>query len=234
VKSTPEQIRARFDQLVEKFSNLETGQTTAIDSPLALELVAAAAAAVTPGATRLLDIGCGAGNYTLKLLERFPGASVTLVDLSAPMLERARTRVQAATAGSVSTLQTDVRHSELPSAAFDVIVAGAVLHHLRDDAEWEAVFRKLHMSLAPGGSLWIFDLIECDTPAVRPVLWDRYGDYLAGLQNAEFRDAVFAYIEEEDSPRPLVYQLDLLRKVGFRSVEVLHKHLCFAAFGGVR
>jgi len=234
VKSTPEQIRARFDQLVEKFSNLETGQTTAIDSPLALELVAAAAAAVTPGATRLLDIGCGAGNYTLKLLERFPGASAWLIDLSAPMLERARERVQAVTTGSVSTLQTDVRHADLPEGAFDVIVAGAVLHHLRDDAEWEAVFRKLHASLAPGGSLWIFDLIECDLPAVRPVLWDRYGDYLAGLQNAEYRDAVFAYIEEEDSPRPLVYQLDLLRKVGFRGVEVLHKHLCFAAFGAVR
>ena len=196
--------------------------------------MAAAAAAVTPGATRLLDIGCGAGNYTLKLLERFPGANAWLVDLSAPMLERARERVQAATTGNVSTLQTDVRHAELPAAAFDVIVAGAVLHHLRDDAEWEAVFRKLHASLAPGGSLWIFDLIECDLPAVRPVLWDRYGDYLAGLQNAEYRDAVFAYIEEEDSPRPLVYQLDLLRKVGFRGVEVLHKHLCFAAFGGVR
>ncbi len=234
MKSTPDQIRARFDQLVEKFSNLETGQTTAIDSPLALDLVAEAAAAVTPGAKRLLDIGCGAGNYALKLLQKFPGASVTLVDLSAPMLERAHARVQAATVGEVRTLQTDVRHAELPAGAYDVIVAGAVLHHLRDDREWEAVFRKLHAALAPGGSLWIFDLIECDLAMVRPILWGRYGDYLESLQGPEYRAGVLAYIEEEDSPRPLVYQLDLLRAVGFRGVEVLHKHLCFAAFGGVR
>ncbi len=32
----------------------------------------------------------------------------------------------------------------------------------------------------------------------------------------------------------LAYQLDLLKAVGFSAVEVLHKHGCFAAFGGVR
>ncbi len=35
---------------------------------LALELISEAAAATTPNAKRLLDVGCGAGNYTLKLL----------------------------------------------------------------------------------------------------------------------------------------------------------------------
>ena len=45
---------------------------------------------------------------------------------------------------------------------------------------------------------------------------------------------VFAYVEKEDTPRPLVYQLDLLRRVGFAQVEVLHKHVYFAAFGAVK
>jgi tRNA (cmo5U34)-methyltransferase len=31
-----------------------------------------------------------------------------------------------------------------------------------------------------------------------------------------------------------VYQLDLLRSVGFSQVEVLHKNVCFAAFGGLK
>jgi len=41
-------------------------------------------------------------------------------------------------------------------------------------------------------------------------------------------------IEEEDSPRPLTNQLDLLQQVGFQSVEVLHKNSCFAAFGAIK
>ena len=43
---------------------------------------------------------------------------------------------------------------------------------------------------------------------------------------------MFAYVEKEDTPRPLLFQLDLLRQVGFAQVEVLHKNVCFAAFGG--
>lgn len=42
-KSSPEAIRRNFDQQMERFSNIETGQTTAIDSPLCMELVSQAA-----------------------------------------------------------------------------------------------------------------------------------------------------------------------------------------------
>jgi tRNA (cmo5U34)-methyltransferase len=45
---------------------------------------------------------------------------------------------------------------------------------------------------------------------------------------------VFAYVEKEDTPRPLWFHLDLLRQVGFVQVEVLHKNICFAAFGAVK
>ena len=69
-KSSVEEIRKRFDAEVERFSNLETGQAATVDSPLAMTLIAEVAAAVTPKAAGVLDIGCGAGNYTLKLLER--------------------------------------------------------------------------------------------------------------------------------------------------------------------
>ena len=36
------------------------------------------------------------------------------------------------------------------------------------------------------------------------------------------------------TPRPLTYQLELMRAIGFSAIDVLHKHGCFAAFGGVR
>jgi len=44
-KSTVEQIRQRFDNDVERFSNLETGQSATIDAPLVLDLIAKAATA---------------------------------------------------------------------------------------------------------------------------------------------------------------------------------------------
>jgi tRNA (cmo5U34)-methyltransferase len=233
-KSTVEQIRERFDGDVERFSNLETGQSATIDAPLSLDLIAGAASRVTPGASSLLDVGCGAGNYALKILERLPNLDVTMIDLSRPMLDRAVERVQQATTGKVTALQGDIRDLPIGGSRFGIICAAAVLHHLRETAEWHGVFAKFHAALTPGGSLWISDLIEHSDARVQSLMWERYGAYLTQLKDESYRDHVFDYIAQEDSPRPLMFQLDLLRSVGFSDVEILHKNSCFAAFGGIK
>jgi len=234
MKSTIEEIRERFDADVERFSNLETGQEAAPDSRLCMELVAETASAMHPGAARVLDIGCGAGNYSLMLQQKLPTAAFTLVDLSAAMLQRAEARLVEAGATDVETMQDDIRAAEIGDERFDVAVAAATLHHLRDDAEWLWVFGKVFAALKPGGSFWIVDLVEHGNAAAQRVVWDRYGDYLVRLGGEGYRDKVFEYIEAEDTPRPLVWQIDQLRRVGFMDIDVLHKQLCGAAFGGRR
>ena len=107
-----------------------------------------------------------------------------------------------------------------------------VLHHLRTDDEWRAVFTKMYQSLRPGGSFWIVDHIRHDTPAIQKMMSDRWGDYLVGFRDEAYRDAVFAYVEIEDTPHTLLFQTDLMRTVGFEAVEVLHKNNLYAAFGG--
>lgn len=233
-KSTPDEIRQRFDADVERFSNLETGQSATIDAPLVLDLVVSAAAATTPGATRSLDVGSGAGNYTLKLLEALPNLDVDLLDLSAPMLERAAQRLAEVAHGAVRTVQSDIREAQLEAEGYDIVMAAATLHHLRTPDEWRHVFGKLFQALRAGGSIWISDLVLHDLPAVQEVMWRRYGDYLVSLGGSEYRDHVFAYIEREDSPQSLAFQLGLLEQVGFERVDVLHKNGPFAAFGGVK
>ena len=234
MKSTVEQIRERFDNDVERFSNLETGQSATVDAPLSLDLIAKAAAAANPLATAILDIGCGAGNYTLRLLQELPIVDVTLVDLSQRMLERAVARIRPVASGEVKAVQSDIRALDLGESQFDIVIAAAVFHHLRDEGEWDQVFSKCHSALRPGGSLWISDLIQHSHPGIQETMWGRYGDYLTGLRDSAYGDQVFAYIEQEDTPRPLLFQIDMLRKVGFRDIEILHKNSCFAAFGAIK
>jgi len=233
-KSTPEQIRERFDNDVERFSNLQTGQSAQIDSPLILELISSSAATVNPGATHVLDVGCGAGNYTLKLLQKLPNLSVTLIDLSKPMLDRAVQRIKPETTGTISPLQGDIRDLDLPHNQFDIILAAAVLHHLRGEEEWRAVFRKFHAALKPGGALWVSDFIWHQLPQVQKIMWHRYGEYLTAMKDEQYRDVVFDYTEKEDTPRDLMFQFETLKFAGFEKIELLHKNNCFAAFGAIR
>jgi tRNA (cmo5U34)-methyltransferase len=233
-KSTTAQIRERFDNDVERFSNLDTGQISTIDAKISLELITESAARLVPGATNLLDIGCGAGNYTLMMLGKLPNLNCTLVDLSQPMLTRALERVSPNTTGSVTTVCSDIREAELEEGSFDIILAGAVLHHLRDNADWETTFAKLYNLLKPGGCLMISDLIIQETEAITSYTWQRYGDYLEGINGKDYRNHVLDYIAMEDSPRSMTYQLDLMKRVGFSRTEILHKNMCFGAFGGVK
>lgn len=233
-KSSVEEIRARFDKDVDRFSNLETGQSATMDAPVVLDLITRVAATQCPGAKDVLDIGCGAGNYTLKLLQRIPELNCTLIDLSQPMLDRARQRLTESRAQNITTLPGDIRDVELPSDTFDVVMAAAVLHHLRDDADWKSVFQKIYQAMRPGGIFLVNDLMTSDVPAAGEVQWNRYGEYLTDLKDDAYRQTVFDYIEKEDTPRSVLYQVDLCRTVGFRQVEVLHLNACFGAYCAVK
>ncbi|MEP6627368.1 MAG: class I SAM-dependent methyltransferase [Ginsengibacter sp.] len=233
-KSSVSEIRARFDNDVERFSNLQTGQQSTIDAELSLELITESAKRIKPDATHLLDIGCGAGNYTLKMLAQLPNLNCTLLDLSKPMLDKAFERVSKITQGEIKVINSDIRDADLPERQYDIILAGAVLHHLREDADWEFVFGKIYNLLKPGGCFMISDLVTQDNPLLTSYTWEKYGDYLEKIGGASYREKVLAYVDKEDSPRSVTYQLDLLKKSGFKSVDILHKNLCFAAFGAIK
>lgn len=233
-KSTIEEIRERFDNDVERFSNLHTGQVSTIDATISLELITEGAKRIIPNAENLLDIGCGAGNYTLRMLEKLPNLNCTLVDLSRPMLYRAFERVSAQTDKPVTILQGDIREVALPQNHFDIILAGAVLHHLRDDKDWKTTFQKLYNILKPGGCLMISDLVTQETEVMTAYTWQRYGDYLESIDGAGYRQKVLDYVAKEDSPRSMTYQLQLMKEIGFHHMEILHKNMCFGAFGGIK
>jgi tRNA (cmo5U34)-methyltransferase len=233
-KSTVEEIRQRFDNDVERFSNLDTGQLSTIDAKISLELITEAARRIVPNAEYLLDVGCGAGNFTLMMLSKIPYLDCTLVDLSKPMLDKALERVSQETKNKVTVLHGDIRNVPLTKNHYDIILAGAVLHHLRDDNDWETTFKKLFRLLKPGGCLMISDLITQDTEWLTEYTWERYGDYLEEICGKEYRQKVLDYVAKEDSPRSMNFQLDLMKQVGFRKVEILHKNICFGAFGGIK
>lgn len=233
-KAGNDEIRHRFDNDVERFSNLDTGQLTTIDAPLTMELCTEAAKYINPDAKHLLDVGCGAGNYTLKMLSKINDLNCTLNDLSMPMLLRAQERVSAETKGEVAIIQDDMRNLALSDENFDIILAAATLHHLRDEADWESVFSNMYRMLKPGGSFWISDLITHDSEPLNRLFHQKYSDYLDTLGGPDYRKKVLDYVAYEDTPRSLDYQTALLKKVGFKQVEVLHKNSYFAAFGGVK
>jgi SAM-dependent methyltransferase len=97
---------------------------------------------------RVLDIGCGNGQLT-RLAAR-QGGQATGIDLSAPMLTRARERATAEGVGNVSFEQGDAQIHPFPAGGFDVAISRFGIMFFADPV---AAFTNLRRALANGGRL---------------------------------------------------------------------------------
>ncbi|MEU2775120.1 trans-aconitate 2-methyltransferase [Streptomyces sp. NPDC007162] len=106
--------------------------------------------ASTAGRPRIADLGCGPGNMTALLAERWPTAHITGYDNSPDMLDKALVEYEGPTAGGgrLDFSGADVR-TWTPEAPYDLIVSNATLQwvpgHPERFADWTA-------ALAPGGT----------------------------------------------------------------------------------
>jgi len=122
-----------------------------------------------------VDLGCGPGNSTEVLAERFPQARVTGLDSSTDMLGEARQRLAA-----VEFIQADIGDWK-PAQTYDVILANASLQWVPDHAQ---LYPRLVSLLNPGGALAVQTPDNLDEPAHRlareiaasPQWADRIGD----------------------------------------------------------
>jgi trans-aconitate 2-methyltransferase len=110
------------------------------------------------GAARVVDLGCGPGNSTELLVQRFPGAEVVGTDNSQPMLESARVRLPA-----VRFESSDIA-SWRPQQPQDLVYANASLQWVPGH---EQLIPRLFESLAPGGVLAVQMPDNRDEPSHR-------------------------------------------------------------------
>jgi ubiquinone/menaquinone biosynthesis C-methylase UbiE len=96
------------------------------------------------GGGRILDVGGGAGMVS-RLIKDQPETRVTCVDISAAMLRHA----------PVAAVQADGMVLPFPADTFDMVVAGAFLHHLPESES--NVLAECHRVTVPGGSVIGYD-----------------------------------------------------------------------------
>lgn len=172
--------------------------------------------------------------HTQTVLHFTDAKIATILDLSCPMLEQAKKRISALTHGKVRTIQGDIRNMDIKSETYDIVIAAAVLHHLREYYEWKSVFEKIYKSLVAGGSFWVSDLISQEDRRIQKMSMGKYGDYLKEIGGESYKNDVFEYVEKEDTPRSMTFQMELMKDVGFKKIEILHKNSVFGSFGAIK
>lgn len=141
-----------------------------------------------PAPATVLDAGCGPGNSSEVLRERWPGARITGLDNSPEMIEEARKRRPEG-----AWITADLAAFE--ADPFDVLFSNAVLQWLPDH---RALLPRLMALVAPGGSLAVQMPASAQSPArkamERAASHPRFRGLLTGAdRHLTFRDAGFYY-----------------------------------------
>jgi len=111
---------------------------------------------------QVLDLACGPGRHAAQMAVR--GARVVGLDLSLPLLVRARTRI----GGTAPLVRADMRWLPFPCATFDVITnLFTSFGYFADDAQHQAVVTEAASLLRPGGT-FVLDFLNAT--AVRATL----------------------------------------------------------------
>ena len=151
--------------------------------------------------TNVVDLGCGAGNVTAILRQRFPNANVLGVDGSEAMLGKARTAVP-----SCHFVRADFA-TWIPENPFDLIYSNAALHWAN---RHETLFPRLISWLAPGGVLAVQMPAMHDAPMRR--LQNEVaavGPWAPILADAEIARGLLSVGAYYDLLRPLLATLDI-------------------------
>lgn len=144
---------------------------------------------------RLIDLGCGPGNISFLLAERYPASQVVAIDGAAAMLQLARERQRAEPDRwplllfEQALLTADGLQPQ-PQACFTALLSNSLLHHLHDPRVlWDAV----HQLAGPAAAVYIKDLRRPVSADAVLALRDRYlaeapavlqHDYVASLHAA--------------------------------------------------
>jgi len=135
------------------------------------EMLDAVARCVSPQSQRILDLGCGTGGLSMKVLKSCPTAQVVALDYSPRMLEFASDKLE--TAGYAPKQWTGIQadfgdwanHQLEIKDGFDACVSSLAIHHLTDEMKLR-LFSRIRESLNPGGVFWNADPVLPESPAL--------------------------------------------------------------------
>ena len=168
-------------------------------------------------ARRILDLGTGDGRLLALLRAERPESVAVAVDVSEPMLERARERF--------ADQPVEVRRHDLAEplpdlGRFDSVVSSLAIHHLEDERK-RSLYGEVFTRLEPGGVFANFEHVASPTARL----------------HRRFYEAIGEPLEWEDPSDRLVAvetQLRWLREVGFEDVDFYWKWLDAALLIGVK
>ncbi|WAC05053.1 MAG: methyltransferase domain-containing protein [Methanoregula sp.] len=221
-----EHIRTAFDAVASEYDAQRQYVIPALDTFYGTAVWAADWTGPSPA---ILDIGAGTGLLSALMLQRYPDAALTLLDISDEMLKVARQRFFKNT--KVRYIVGDYVKTGL-EGRYDLICSALSIHHLTHEDK-EHLYRRIYMALNPGGVFVNADQAAGETPALDRHYMQYWDEFVRnGPLGADEQAAILKRRAELDRNAKLSVQLGWLRDCGFSDVDVVYRNRIFVVLTG--
>ena len=222
IKKHFEEEAGEFDDIIQKLI------------PYYNEILEALVLTVTyqKGKILVADLGCGTGTIAKRILEIYPNAEVTCIDLAASMIEKAK--VKLLKYNNVEYIVKDFYDFDFEKK-YDAVLSSLALHHLKNDQDKKSFFKKIFDALKGGGVFYNADVVLGSNETLQNLYMKKWKDFmLKKVSASEVESKWIPKYEDEDKPTELIEQLRWLEEIGFKAIDVIWKYYNFAVYGGVK
>jgi tRNA (cmo5U34)-methyltransferase len=223
VKQHFEQEAADFDRIIVELIPHYTDMVRALVAALPFD-----------GNTQIqvLDLGCGTGTVAKRVLDIFPHAEVTCIDLADNMIAMAKAKL--GSCARVRYITGDFNTFD-SNSKYDAIVSSLALHHLVTDEDKRRFYRRSYQGLKPGGVFYNADVVLASTDSLQTVYMRQWREFmLRSVPENEIDGKWIPKYHAEDRPARLTDHLMWMSEIGFSCVDVLWKYYNFAVYGGTK
>jgi len=166
----------------------------------------------------ILDLGCGNGNVTSKLLELFPKSNYTLLDASQDMLILCKNQFKGY---NIEVVQSYFQEFDFMPDHYDLIVAGFSFHHCTSD-EKKVLFQKINNALKKGGLFSCSDLmINKRSQEHSHLLKDWQQFVFKSFPDGEKWKWLMEHYDEFDIPDDPHDQIEWLEAAHFKNIKLI-------------
>jgi len=180
---------------------------------------------------KICDLGSGTGNVTQLLLETFPNAEITCVDISEAMTDMAKAKLEGENVKYEISDFYDYEFCE----KYDLIISSVALHHIITDEDKKDFYKKIFAALKTDGVFYNADVIIAATEHAEERTMEKWKTWLRQFHSEEdMMEMVINRYYEEDKPTTIVNHLNWMQEIGFRNVDVIWKRVKGVVYGGTK
>lgn len=225
-----ENVKEHFEEEAEEFDN-----TILKLIPLYREMIDSMISTIPFDSSKefkVLDLGCGTGNVSQAVKEKFPNAKISCIDIAKNMIEMAK--IKLAGYSGIDYYTGDFSEFDFENH-YDVVVSSLALHHVKTDADKKKLYSRIFGVLLEGGIFLNSDVVLGSNEILNKIYRDKWIEFM--LQNVPKKEIEEKWLPkqmEEDFPAPLTQHIKWLNETGFESCDIVWKYYGLAVYCGTR